>query len=97
MNKLKNFESFNKGEQSLVKKRLIKDYTLDFRDYGEITVPKGVTTTNKTASGIDSNYNFVDDFDWIDQNYKNVAAFLKHDIKYYGINVPNEYLETIVE
>ena len=39
--------------------------TVNFRNYGEITIPKGVLVTNETAMGIDDRYNFVDEFDWI--------------------------------
>ena len=73
-------------------KTLIKDYTVNFKDYGTITVPKGTKTTNQTACGIDENYNFVNEYDWIDTNYKSVASILKHDVIYYGINVPKEFL-----
>jgi len=58
-------------------KILIKDYTINYKDYGEITVPKGTKTDNNTATGIDLNHNFIRDY---------------HDVYYYGINVPNDYL-----
>ena len=41
--------------------------TINFRNYGKITIPKGVLVTNETAMGIDDKYNFVDEFDWIDR------------------------------
>lgn len=71
---------------------LKKDYTLKFRNYGTITVPKGTQVSNKTAEGFDDNYNFVTDFNWIEENYPTIKDLLKHDAYYYGINVPKEYL-----
>lgn len=37
--------------------------TINFRNYGKITIPKGVLVTNEMAMGIDDIYNFVDEFD----------------------------------
>jgi len=69
-----------------------KDYTLDFMGYGQITVPAGTRTTHQTANGPDPNYNFVDSYDWIKNNYPGIANILYHDVFYHGINVPKEYL-----
>lgn len=68
--------------------------TINFRDYGEITIPKGVLVTNETAMGIDDKYNFVDEFDWIDTTYPQVARSLKMDAQNYGINIPKEHIIT---
>ena len=65
-----------------------KDYTLSFRHYGTITVPAGTVVTHQTAIGYDENYNFVDEFSWVDANYPDFANILKMDIKNYGINIP---------
>lgn len=73
-------------------KTLIADYTTNFRDFGEITVPKGTKTTNQTACGIDERYNFVNEYEWINTNYKNIAPILRHYVIYYGINVPKDFL-----
>jgi hypothetical protein len=73
--------------------KLKKDYTLNYKDYGYITVPKGTQTDNNTAMGIDKSYNFVSDYEWIENNYPSIARVLKHDVYYYGINVPEYYLE----
>lgn len=70
-----------------------KDYTVDFKDYGLITVPAGTSVTHKTACGVDKNYHFVNSFEWIYENYPNIASILKHDVTYYGINVPSEFIE----
>jgi hypothetical protein len=76
-------------------KVLSKNYTVDFKQYGKITVPKGTRTTHQTAMGIDRSYNFVDEYDWIDKDYPAYSNILKMDVESYGINVPEEYLEKI--
>ena len=74
-------------------KKLIKDYTLNYRNYGEITIPKGTPTTHKTACGIDENYNFVNSFEWIKPFEDGTPNhILKMDAESYGIDVPIEYL-----
>ena len=70
-----------------------QDYTVSFMDYGEITVPKGTQTTHQTACGIDENYNFVNEFDWIKKNYPAISNILKHDAVFHGINIPKEFIE----
>lgn len=70
-----------------------KPYTTNFMQYGEITVPSGVRLTHKTACGIDKNYHFVDQFDWVKTNYPQVASVLLIDLTYYGLNVPKEFVK----
>lgn len=70
-----------------------QDVSIEFMQYGKITIPKGTRLTNKTAMGIDAKYNFVDDLDWIDEKYPDISEILKHDAFYYGINIPVEYVE----
>lgn len=70
-----------------------KDYTVNFKTFGEITVPAGTRLTHKTASGIDARYNFVDEFDWIDNKYPKIANTLRMDAINYGIDVPKEFVE----
>lgn len=70
-----------------------KDYTLEFRNYGTITVPAGTALTHRTAMGIDLDYHFVADYGWIADNYKSIDRVLLHDVQYYGINVPVEYVD----
>lgn len=75
-----------------------KDYSVHFKvansDYGILTVPKGTRVTNKTAMGIDKNYHFVDEFDWIQPHDNGVPQYgLIMDVKNYGINVPKEFVE----
>ena len=73
--------------------KTVKDYTVNFRGYGKITVPAGTRITHNTACGYDEEYNFVDDLSWIDVNYPHIKFGLKHDCTYYGINVPSEYVK----
>jgi len=67
--------------------------TLVFREYGNITIPKGTRLTHKTAMGIDKEYHFVDDLSFIERDYKDIASTLRHDATYYGINIPVEFVE----
>ncbi|MCB0744315.1 MAG: hypothetical protein KDC67_10455 [Ignavibacteriae bacterium] len=76
----------------MVEMKTSKDYTLNFMDYGEITVPKGTRLTHRTAMGFDYSYHFVNDTNWIKTNYPNIAGMLNHDINYYGINVPENFV-----
>jgi len=73
-------------------KKTTKDYTVDFLNYGKVTVPKGTPVTSNTACGIDENYNFVDSFCWV-KPIDGVPQYgLIHDLKHKGLNVPKEYL-----
>ena len=74
------------------------DYQVHFRasrqDYGLLTVPKGTRLTHKTAMGIDKNYHFVDEYDWIKPHESGTPQYgLIHDVKHYGINVPKEFVD----
>ena len=70
-----------------------KEYTTRFKvantDYGYLTIPKGTPVTNQTALGIDKRYHFINCFKWVDADNK----LLLHDLKYYGINVPIDFIE----
>lgn len=70
-----------------------QDVKINFRDYGEITVPKGTRLTHMTASGIDESYHFVDQFNWIKRDYPNIDSLLLHYASHYGINIPLEFVE----
>ena len=70
-----------------------QDVTVKFRNYGEITVPKGTKLTHMTAGGIDKKYHFVHDLRWIDRAYPAVSSILRHDATYYGINIPKEFVD----
>jgi hypothetical protein len=72
-----------------------KEISMNFRGY-EITIPKGIKTTHKTACGIDERYNFIDDLTWIPKDENgNKQYFLIHDATYYGINISRDLLEEI--
>jgi len=71
---------------------LKEDFKVDFRHYGEITMPKGTMTSHKTAMGEDPAYNFVCEFDWIDKHYPEIANTLKAEAQAYGINIPEDML-----
>ena len=76
--------------------KLKKAYTVNFREYGLITVPKGTKTTNQTAMGLDLDYNFVNEFEWVEPHDNGIKQYgLLMDLKNYGLNVPKEYLEEI--
>lgn len=77
-------------------KQTSQDVKINFRDYGEIVVPKGTRITHRTAMGVDENYHFVDDLRWIETNYKSINKVLRHDAYYYGIDIPKEFIETIL-
>ena len=72
--------------------RTNQDVTISFKHYGLITIPKGVRLTNQTACGIDEKYNFVDDLSWIKDKYPTISGILTHDAKYYGIDIPKEFV-----
>jgi len=73
----------------------VRPYTLDYRNYGEITVPAGTTLTHETSMGPDPKYHFVNSFGWIDRDYPEIAAGLKKDAESYGIDVPIEYTDQL--
>lgn len=70
-----------------------EDVTVNFRNYGEIVVPKGTLLTNQTADGIDKNYNFVNEYEWIKRDYPLIDKILIMDAQSYGINIPKEFVE----
>lgn len=70
-----------------------QDVTMEFKRYGEITIPKGTRLTHETANGYDINYHFVNEFAWIDENYPEIANIMTHDAIYYGINIPKEFVD----
>ena len=66
-----------------------QDVKMKFRDYGEITIPKGTRLTHQTALGVDKNYNFVSDLSWILPYADGTKQHgLIHDAIHYGINIP---------
>jgi len=71
---------------------LKNDVTINFRNYGNITVPKGTRVDHQTALGEDPRYNFVCEFEWINKKYSQINNILRHDVEVYGINIPSENL-----
>jgi len=71
-----------------------RDFTNKFRDHGTVTVPAGTTVTHKTAQGEDKRYHFVDEFEWVPPfpGTTDPHFALIHDLKYYGLNVPVDYI-----
>jgi len=69
-----------------------QDVKINFMHYGEIVVPKGTRVTHETATGIDTNYHFVDTLHWVKLAYPDIAPVLIHDMRYYGLNIPREYI-----
>lgn len=71
-----------------------EEVTMEYRDHGKITIPKGTHVTHMTACGIDKNYHFVDDLSWIPLHDNGVRQYgLIHDATHYGINIPKELVE----
>jgi hypothetical protein len=70
-----------------------KDYTFNYLNYGEITIPSGVNVTNETAMGFDYKIHFLNQLDWIDEKYPEVSGILKHDMTYYAPDIPLEYID----
>lgn len=77
--------------------KLKKDFTIDFKHYGEITIPKGTMLTNTTAVGNDLDYFFVNQFDWIAKDYPDISSILKMDMENGGLNVPIEEVDITLE
>ena len=71
--------------------KTLRPYLLDYKGY-QITIPTGSTFSNMTACGPDNAYRFWTDFHKIAEEltgYKD--SMLKHDLTYYGINIPAEF------
>lgn len=81
----------NKLKQNTMKTK--QDVEVNFMNYGKIIVPKGTQLTHETACGINVNYHFVNAFSWIKKNYPEISYMLTHDAKFYGIDIPKEFVE----
>jgi len=75
--------------------RTIKEYRVEnYRGYGPIVIPAGSIVTNRTACGPDDNYRFWQDFDKIAEKVSGFKdSLLRHDLTYYGLNIPASYCE----
>ena len=67
-----------------------KEVTVNFREYGEITVPKGTRVSNMTACGPDDKYLFVCEYGWIKEKYPKIASILKWDAEHEGIRLKSD-------
>lgn len=74
-----------------------KDYTFETGEKfmkHTVTVPKGTRLTHMTAMGIDTNYNFVDDWSWYRPDVTGYARrMMLHDFTYRGVDVPTDFVE----
>jgi hypothetical protein len=73
-------------------RKTIKPFSTTFRDFGTIVVPVGVEVTSQTAMGVDASYNFVNVFAWVRRDYESIHTILIHDLRHYGLHVPEEFL-----
>lgn len=71
---------------------LKEDVTVEFRQFGKITIPKGTLTGYNAATGDNPGYNFVCEYDWMDKLYPEIREKLKPDAVEYGINIPEDML-----
>ena len=71
--------------------RTIGEYTLKYSGY-KITVPIGSKVSNSTACGADDGYYYWTDFHETAEKLTGFKdSMLKHDLTYYGINIPSRY------
>ncbi len=79
--------------------KTVKDYHVtNYRGYGPFTVPAGSTVTSRTACGDDRNYRFWVDFYKVAEEVSGFKdSLLRHDLTYYGLNIPAEYCEPYTE
>ena len=69
------------------------DVTINYRDYGDITIPKGTRLTHHTACGIDEDYHFVADTRWIKPHSNGTKQYrLIWDATHYGINIDKRHV-----
>lgn len=77
--------------------KTVKKYKINYKGY-ELTVPVGSTVSNKTACGNDDNYRFWIDFHKVAEEVSGFkSSLLRHDLTYYGLNIPAEYCEPYVK
>lgn len=98
-------EMWNKRRDGRVKRavmkikraKTIKEYPTKCYGY-TVTVPVGSTVSNSTACGPDDNYRFWQDFHKVAAEVSGFKdSLLRHDLTYYGLNIPAEYCEPYPE
>ena len=84
-----------KSDTTIKRSKTIKDYPVqNLKGYGPHIVPAGSIVTNNTACGPDDNYHFWVDFqDAAEKISGYKSSLLRHDLTYYGLNIPAEYCE----
>jgi len=74
--------------------RTTQDIKLDFRQYGEIIVPKGTLCRNTTDKGeLTENY-FVIDVEWVKKNYSAYSNILIMDIENHGMLIDKRLIKS---
>jgi len=80
-------------KDKLQQTKTIKEFQIKFKGY-DLIIPIGSTVTNMTAMGPDNAYHFWQDFHEYAERISGFKdSILKHDLTYYGINIPAEYCE----
>jgi hypothetical protein len=74
-----------------------KEYKTRYDGY-DIVLPAGTEVTNQTALGPDDNYRFVVNTSKLAKEVSGLShSILEHDLKYRGLNVPEEYCDPYQE
>ncbi len=71
---------------------LKEDFSVKFRGYGTITIPKGTSADSKDYADPHTGYCPVNEFGWINDNYPEQCEEMNPDAIKYGIAVPKELL-----
>lgn len=69
------------------------EYQADFHGY-QFIVSAGSTVSNLAACGPDDNYRFLTSINDLAERVSGFKdSMLRHDLQYYGLNIPAEYCE----
>ena len=71
---------------------LKEDYTVEFRNYGTIEIPKGTMVDCQSGEDPDINYFPVCEFDWLEKGYPEQSRTMMADAIEYGILIPRDKL-----
>jgi hypothetical protein len=73
--------------------KTIKEFKTNYKGY-DLVIPKGSTVTNNTALGPDDNVRFwAVDLEYIKEITGFPDSMLRHDLTFYGLNIPAEFCE----
>lgn len=82
-----------KTKQTYKASLTIKDYPTTFGGY-TFTVPAGSKVSNMTACGSNDEYRFLEGVSEVAEKVTGLkGSILRHDLIYYGLNIPQEYCE----